>query len=151
MSVFRSVGARLSLALVLVVAAALGVLYLIVVPTLERNLTEAKLDQLTRAALVEGRRFPPIPDSTFGVDEASYDADLETYVEFELLRTLASNPGRVFSRRALLEAIWGGSEYRDPRTIDVHVRHLREKLERDARDPELIFTVRGVGYRFRDR
>src|SRR6266849_2696605 len=74
-----------------------------------------------------------------------------TYVEFELLRTLASHPGRVFSRQSLLEALWGGSEYRDPRTIDVHVRHLREKLERDASDPEIILTVRGVGYRFRDR
>jgi DNA-binding response OmpR family regulator len=74
-----------------------------------------------------------------------------TYVEFELLRTLASNPGRVYSRQMLLEALWGGAEYRDPRTIDVHVRHLREKLEPDPREPELIFTVRGVGYRFRDR
>jgi two-component system, OmpR family, response regulator len=66
------------------------------------------------------------------------------------LRTLASNPGRVFSRRMLLEALWGGADYREPRTIDVHVRHLREKLERDPREPEYIFTVRGVGYRFRD-
>jgi DNA-binding response OmpR family regulator len=74
-----------------------------------------------------------------------------TYVEFELLRTLASHPGRVYSRRMLLEALWGGAEYREPRTIDVHVRHLREKLERDPREPEYIFTVRGVGYRFRDR
>ncbi|HVM17796.1 MAG TPA: response regulator transcription factor [Gaiellaceae bacterium] len=73
-----------------------------------------------------------------------------TYVEFELLRILASNPGRVYTRQMLLEGLWGGSEYREPRTIDVHVRHLREKLERDAREPELIFTVRGVGYRFRD-
>ena len=53
-----------------------------------------------------------------------------TYVEFELLRTLAANPGRVFSRRRLLESLWGDSAYREPRTIDVHVRHLREKLER---------------------
>ena len=52
-----------------------------------------------------------------------------TYVEFELLRTLAGRPGRVFSRQTLLEAIRGGSDYREPRTIDVHVRHLREKLE----------------------
>ena len=74
-----------------------------------------------------------------------------TYVEFELLRTLASNPGRVYSRRMLLEALWGGADYREPRTIDVHVRHLREKLEQDPREPEYIFTVRGVGYRFRDR
>ena len=74
-----------------------------------------------------------------------------TYVEFELLRTLAGNPGRVFSRRQLLEALWGDSSYREPRTIDVHVRHLREKIERDPRKPEYLFTVRGVGYRFRDR
>jgi DNA-binding response OmpR family regulator len=74
-----------------------------------------------------------------------------TYVEFELLRTLASLPGRVFSRRMLLEALWGSADFRDPRTIDVHVRHLREKLEADSAKPDYILTVRGVGYRFRDR
>ena len=74
-----------------------------------------------------------------------------TYVEFELLRTLASHPGRVYSRRMLLESLWGAADYREPRTIDVHVRHLREKLERDPAEPEYILTVRGVGYRFRDR
>jgi two-component system, OmpR family, response regulator len=74
-----------------------------------------------------------------------------TYVEFELLRTLAAHPGRVYSRRMLLEALWGAADYREPRTIDVHVRHLREKLERDPAEPEYVLTVRGVGYRFRDR
>ena len=74
-----------------------------------------------------------------------------TYVEFELLRTLASHPGRVYTREQLLQALWGGSDYREPRTIDVHVRHLREKLESDPREPEFILTVRGVGYRFRGR
>jgi DNA-binding response OmpR family regulator len=74
-----------------------------------------------------------------------------TYVEFELLRILASHPGRVYSRRMLLESLWGGADYREPRTIDVHVRHLREKLEVDPAEPEFILTVRGVGYRFRDR
>jgi DNA-binding response OmpR family regulator len=74
-----------------------------------------------------------------------------TYVEFELLRILASHPGRVYSRRMLLESLWGGADYREPRTIDVHVRHLREKLELDPAEPEYIHTVRGVGYRFRDR
>jgi DNA-binding response OmpR family regulator len=73
-----------------------------------------------------------------------------TFVEFELLRVLAASPGRVFSRRQLLERLRGGADYREPRTIDVHVRHLREKLETDPRRPEYIFTVRGVGYRFRD-
>ena len=74
-----------------------------------------------------------------------------TYVEFELLRTLVAKPGRVHSRQMLLESLWGSSDYRDPRTIDVHVRHLREKLERDPGDPQYILTVRGVGYRFRER
>jgi DNA-binding response OmpR family regulator len=73
-----------------------------------------------------------------------------TYVEFELLRTLVAQPGKVFSRRALLQAIWGDSAYREPRTIDVHVRHLREKIERDPSEPELILTVRGAGYRMRE-
>jgi DNA-binding response OmpR family regulator len=73
-----------------------------------------------------------------------------TYVEFELLSTLASRPGRVYSRQALLVALWGDSAYRDPRTIDVHVRHLREKLEPTPSEPTFILTVRGVGYRFRD-
>jgi DNA-binding response OmpR family regulator len=73
-----------------------------------------------------------------------------TYLEFELLRMLAANPGRVYTRETLLSALRGGSQYRDPRTIDVHVRHLREKIERDPRNPEYVFTVRGAGYRFRD-
>jgi DNA-binding response OmpR family regulator len=73
-----------------------------------------------------------------------------TYVEFEILVALATSPGRVWTRDMLLTRIWGDSAYRDQRTIDVHIRHLREKLERDAKDPEYLFTVRGVGYRFRD-
>jgi DNA-binding response OmpR family regulator len=73
-----------------------------------------------------------------------------TFVEFEILSALALSPGRVFTRDVLLARIWGDSAYRDPRTIDVHIRHLREKVERDAKEPEYLFTVRGVGYRFRD-
>ncbi len=68
-----------------------------------------------------------------------------TYVEFELLRALVAKPGRVFSRQALLQGLWGDYAYREPRTIDVHIRHLREKLG----EPGLIQTVRGVGYRAR--
>jgi DNA-binding response OmpR family regulator len=73
-----------------------------------------------------------------------------TYVEFEILAALARAPGRVFSRTMLLERVWGDAAYRDPRTIDVHIRHLREKLEASPKTPELILTVRGVGYRFRE-
>ncbi len=73
-----------------------------------------------------------------------------TFVEFEILGALARSPGRVLSRETLLEHVWGDSEYRDPRTVDVHIRHLREKLERDPKEPEYLFTVRGVGYRFKE-
>jgi DNA-binding response OmpR family regulator len=72
-----------------------------------------------------------------------------TFIEFEMLALLASQPGVVFSRRELLERLRGGADYREPRTIDVHVRHLREKIERDPSNPELILTNRGAGYRFR--
>ena len=73
-----------------------------------------------------------------------------TFVEFEILNALARSPGRVFTRDMLLARVWGDSAYRDPRTIDVHIRHLREKIETDPKEPDFIFTVRGVGYRFRD-
>jgi DNA-binding response OmpR family regulator len=74
-----------------------------------------------------------------------------TFSEYELLTWLMSEPGRAFSRQELLRAIWGDSAYRDPRAIDVHVRHLREKLEQDPGRPAFIITVPGVGYRFRER
>jgi DNA-binding response OmpR family regulator len=86
-----------------------------------------------------------LPSRRVAVDEK--DVDL-TYTEFELLVTLASNPGRVFSRSTLLTRVWG-DEFRDERTVDVHIRHLREKIERDPRNPEFIHTARGVGYVFR--
>jgi DNA-binding response OmpR family regulator len=73
-----------------------------------------------------------------------------TYVEFEILGALARSPGRVLTRETLLEHVWGDSDYRDPRTVDVHIRHLREKLEQDPKEPKYLFTVRGVGYRFRE-
>ena len=72
-----------------------------------------------------------------------------TFIEFEMLALLTSSPGVVFSRRELLERLRGGADYREPRTIDVHVRHLREKIEEDPGNPQLILTVRGAGYRFR--
>jgi DNA-binding response OmpR family regulator/4-amino-4-deoxy-L-arabinose transferase-like glycosyltransferase len=71
-----------------------------------------------------------------------------TFSEFELLSCLMSEPQRLFNRQELLRAIWGDSAYRDPRAIDVHIRHLREKLEERPDEPRLILTVRGAGYRF---
>jgi DNA-binding response OmpR family regulator len=70
-----------------------------------------------------------------------------TFSEFELLQAMMSRPGELFNRQELLRAIWGDSAYRDPRGIDVHIRHLREKLETTPERPELLLTVRGVGYR----
>ena len=99
-----------------------------------------------RAIDVRGLRIDP------GKRTVSRNGDTiqTTYVEFEILAALARSPGRVFTRDMLLARVWGDSAYRDPRTIDVHIRHLREKLEVDPKEPEYLFTVRGVGYRFRD-
>ncbi len=77
------------------------------------------------------------------------DVDL-TAKEFALLSFLASNAGRVYSREQLLEQIWGYNYYGDARTVDVHIRHLREKIEEDPGNPRLILTVWGTGYKFRE-
>ena len=69
--------------------------------------------------------------------------------EFELLRVLVAHPGKVYSRDELLERIWGYEYDGDTRTVDVHVRHLRLKVERDPSNPEYIETLRGIGYRFK--
>jgi two-component system alkaline phosphatase synthesis response regulator PhoP len=69
-----------------------------------------------------------------------------TAVEFDLLKTLAENRGRVLTRQQLLENVWGGTYYGEKRVVDVHLGHIRQKLGSDA----LIATVRGVGYRFED-
>ena len=70
-----------------------------------------------------------------------------TFSEFEVLQALMARPGELLSRQDLLSAIWGDSAYRDPRGIDVHIRHLREKVEQTPERPELLLTIRGVGYR----
>ncbi|GAB6173525.1 response regulator [Paradesulfitobacterium aromaticivorans] len=69
--------------------------------------------------------------------------------EFELLRVLATRPGKVYSREELLERIWGYEYAGDTRTVDVHVRHVRQKIEKDPSNPEYIETLRGIGYRFK--
>lgn len=68
---------------------------------------------------------------------------------FQLLHHLAQTPGKVYTREFLLEKIWGYEFAGDTRTVDVHIRHLRQKLEKDPGQPELIETVRGIGYRFK--
>jgi phosphate regulon transcriptional regulator PhoB len=68
--------------------------------------------------------------------------------EFELLRFFVEHPMRVYSREQLLDLVWGRDVFVEPRTVDVHVRRLRRQIERDDSRPELILTVRSVGYRF---
>ena len=69
-------------------------------------------------------------------------------LEFSVLAALAEAPGRVFSRRQLLERVWGYDFFGDERVVDVHIRSLRARLGDDAASPQLIATVRGVGYKF---
>jgi DNA-binding response OmpR family regulator len=71
-----------------------------------------------------------------------------TQKEYDLLRSLMTQAGRVVSRAELLDQVWGVDWLGDTRTLDVHVRWLREKIEEDAGQPHYIQTVRGVGYRF---
>lgn len=68
--------------------------------------------------------------------------------EFELLKFFVRNPYRVYDRLQLLDLVWGQDVHVEPRTVDVHIRRLRKRIERDDANPELIVTVRGVGYKF---
>ncbi len=71
--------------------------------------------------------------------------------EFELLKFFVRNPNRVFDRLTILDLVWGHDTYVEPRTVDVHVRRLRLLIERNPGRPDLIHTVRGVGYKFNDQ
>lgn len=73
-----------------------------------------------------------------------------TLKEFELLEKLMKSPGRVFTRDELLESIWGYDYMGETRTVDVHIRQIRKKVETDDKNPELILTVRGIGYKFKN-
>lgn len=74
-----------------------------------------------------------------------------TLKEFELLGFLVHNPNRVLSRDQLLDRVWGGEVFVDPRTVDVHIRRLRKAIEKNDRKPDWILTVRGVGYKFDEK
>jgi two-component system alkaline phosphatase synthesis response regulator PhoP len=84
--------------------------------------------------------------------EVHRDGDLIdlTALEFKLLATLATYAGMVLSREQLLERVWGYDFYGEERVVDVHIGHIRQKLEYDPADPQFIVTVRGVGYKFAD-
>ena len=74
-----------------------------------------------------------------------------TALEFKILTILAQNAGQVLSREQLIEKVWGYDAFLDDRTVDVHIRRIRHKLEEDPIDPQFILTVRGIGYKFGDR
>jgi two-component system phosphate regulon response regulator PhoB len=105
------------------------------------------------------RRFEqPIPNSIttpdFELDKDSMSLTVRgnpvevTATEFRLLHFLASHPGRVFTRDQVLDAVWRDLSFVTPRSVDVYIRRLREKIERDPEDPHYLRTVRGAGYKF---
>ncbi|MDX6716710.1 MAG: two-component system, OmpR family, response regulator VicR [Baekduia sp.] len=108
---------------------------------------------MRRVGAGDGRAGGALRVGPLAVDPGLRDVQLDgqpvdlTFSEFEILHALMAQRHRVHSRHDLLRAIWGDSAYRDPRSIDVHVRHLREKLEASPESPRLILTVRGAGYR----
>jgi DNA-binding response OmpR family regulator len=114
---------------------------------------------LRRARMSGSEQAPdePLAHDGLRIDPAKRSVERDgdpvklTFFEFEILFALARQPGRVFTRAELLEHVLGDSEYRDQRTIDVHIRHLREKLEADPANPEMILTERRVGYRFQEK
>ena len=88
--------------------------------------------------------------ATYEVSVRGKNARL-TLKEFELLRFLVQNPNRVLTRDQLLDRVWGGDVFVDPRTVDVHVRRLRKAIEKNDRKPEWVLAVRGVGYKFDEK
>ncbi len=120
---------------------------------------KARIKALLRRSK-SGRRQEEKPDSKLVCDHITLDRDARdafndgklvdlTAKEFDLMELLMRNPNRVYSREALLNAIWGYDTSSDIRTVDVHIRRLREKLERSPAAPEHIMTKWGVGYYFK--
>lgn len=113
----------------------------------------ARVRALIRRAGTHAATSAPIRIGTLELDPATRDVSVAgshvalTAREFDLLHALARQPGVVLTRRQLLEAAWGFAEYVDERGVDVHIRHIREKLGDDAAAPRFVETVRGVGYR----
>jgi two-component system response regulator RegX3 len=100
----------------------------------------------TRVVEVSGVRVDP---ERYEVSVRGQTAELPPK-EFSLLELLVRNAGRVLTRELLIDRIWGADYVGDTKTLDVHIKRLRGKVEQDPHDPQLIQTVRGVGYKFRD-
>jgi phosphate regulon transcriptional regulator PhoB len=120
----------------------------------------AELQARVKAVLRRASVAPPASDRLEAGDVVLDTARHEVFVrqqpvvltpkEFDLLRVLMANRGRVMTRELLLNRVWGEERYLDERTVDVHIRWLRRKIEQDASQPRLIQTIRGTGYRFGD-
>jgi DNA-binding response OmpR family regulator len=119
----------------------------------------APRELLARVKAVLRRFERPTTPSTITFEDVTIDAGAmqlkvrgemrtTTATEFRLLDYLARHPGRVFSRDHLLDAVWGDARFVTPRSVDVYVRRIREKIEVDPEDPRYLKTVRGAGYRF---
>ena len=89
-----------------------------------------------------------IDESTYSVRLRGHSLDL-TFKEFELLKFLAQHPRRVFTRAQLLSEVWGYDYFGDTRLVDVHIGRLRSKIETDPARPELVLTMRGLGYKLK--
>lgn len=111
---------------------------------------------LRRAKPVEEELEPVLVRGSLTIDSSRRRVEVKgggevelTAKEFDLLYVMAANPGIVLTRDRLMEKVWGYEYMGDTRTVDVYIRHLREKLTDDADNPRFIETVRGVGYRFK--
>ncbi len=106
---------------------------------------------LTRRAAEETRKleFPGLEVDLFRRRVLAGGDPVElTAKEFEVLVLLASSPGRVYSREQIMRHLWNGDFFGEPRAADVHVQHIRSKIEPDLKNPRYVQTVRGIGYRF---
>jgi DNA-binding response OmpR family regulator len=117
----------------------------------------ARVRAMLRRTRGETRVDQAVPFEGLTVDESRREVLVDgapaslTALEFDLLAALASAPGRVFTRRQLIESVWGWDFYGDERVVDVHVRNLRKALGDPADSPRFISTVRGVGYKLTAR
>lgn len=109
---------------------------------------------LRRTSPQESQETPRLHSGNLTIDPARYEVRVGAVAitlspkEFELLRFLATHPGQVFSRQVLLDRVWGAEAYIEERTVDVHIRWLREKIEEKPSQPRRLLTIRGVGYKF---
>jgi phosphate regulon transcriptional regulator PhoB len=126
----------------------------VVKPFNMRELMARVKSVLRRISKEETPSHIPLQSGNLTIDPNRYEVRLDNRPitlspkEFELLRFLMGHPGQVFSRQVLLDRVWGAEAYVEERTVDVHIRWLREKLEETPSSPTRLLTVRGVGYKF---